>query len=303
MDELNVAIVGAGPSAFFVAERLLQSKRRISVSIIERLPVPFGLIRYGVAPDHQTTKNVATHFQSILDDERVHFFGHVHVGRDVSLNQLRDLFDAVVIATGASKDRTLGVPGCQLHGVHAASEIVGWYNGHPDFAGIKPDLNVERVLIVGLGNVALDLARIFAKPVSSLRESDLPIAVREELSESRIKEITIAGRKGPKDAKFTNPELREFGRIDGLGLSVSGIGADELSDDPELARGVRRNLKAFAGFAGENPGERRKLQFQFNAAPSEIGGIERVQFVSFTRSQEQGSMTRWRPSRALSIWS
>ena len=197
MTTLKVAIVGSGPSAFFVVESLLGSGRPVAIDLIDRSPVPFGLIRYGVAPDHQVTKKVTAHFQTLLDDDRVRFYGNVDVGRDVAVARLQALYHAVVIATGAWGDAPLEIPGRGRKNVFGASEIVGWYNGLPEAMPSAIRLaGVKRALVIGLGNVALDIARVLLKSPDSLKASDVPDHVLKELAGSEITSVTIAGPSG-----------------------------------------------------------------------------------------------------------
>ncbi len=285
---LHVAIVGSGPSAFFVTERLLDDERPVKVSVIERLPTPFGLVRFGVAPDHQATKNVTGHFQSLLNHDDVEFFGNVEIGKDISVETLRENFDAIVIATGVDEDRLLDIPGSDLPGVYGAWEIVSWYNGHPYSADKIPDISAKNVVIVGLGNVALDLARIFAKQPDSLAESDIPAAAQESLAQSEIEHITIVGRKGPAEAKFTNPELREFARVEGLDTSVSGLHTGDLEDAADLPRMARRNLKTIAGYAEGSRHGSRHLEFMFHANPIEYHGIDKLEAITYQQTNSAG---------------
>ena len=289
MATLKVAIVGSGPSAFFVLESLLGSGRPVEIDLIDRSPVPFGLIRYGVAPDHQATKKVTAHFQTLLNDDRVRFFGNVDVGRDLASAELQANYHAVVVATGAWGDAPLNIPGRQLKNVFGASEIVGWYNALPE---ARPSVvalaGVKHALVIGLGNVALDIARVLLKPADTLRASDVPDHVLRELASSEISTVTIAGRKGPRETKFTYPELREFGTIEDLRLSVEGAEPWELEDDGSLPRLARRNLKTFAAYGGGDKSGSRHLRFLFNATPVALDGDDTVGSVHFERTGSSG---------------
>ncbi len=222
---LNVGIVGSGPAGFYVAEALLQSGLPVHIDMIERLPVPFGLVRHGVAPDHQKLKAVTAVFEAIASAENFAFLGNVQVGRDVAVAELQATYDAVVLATGAVTDRPLGVAGEDLNGSVSATEFVGWYNGHPDFRDRTFDLSHPTAVVVGNGNVALDVCRILAKSVDELKRSDICEHALQALAASRVTDIFLVGRRGPAQAKFTTKELRELGT-----LSI----AEPVIDDSEL---------------------------------------------------------------------
>jgi ferredoxin--NADP+ reductase len=211
---VSVAIVGSGPAGFYTAEALLQGSGDVRIDIIERLPTPFGLIRAGVAPDHQTTKMVARKFETTALREIVHYYGNVEIGRDVHLNELRDMYDAVVLAVGSPKDRPLGIPGEGKRGVYGSGAFVGWYNGHPDFRDLDPDLDTPAAVVIGAGNVALDVARVLVKSESEMAVSDLTDYAAEAIRPSAISDVYVLGRRGPAEAKFTNVELREMGRLE-----------------------------------------------------------------------------------------
>jgi NADPH-dependent glutamate synthase beta subunit-like oxidoreductase len=276
---LSVGIVGSGPSALFTAEALLESGRDVEVAIIERLPVPFGLVRFGVAPDHQTTKRVSESMGAILARPMVRFYGNVEVGTDISLPELRSLFDAVVLATGASKDRRLGIAGDNLAHVVGSSAMVGWYNGHPDHATLSPRLSEESAVIIGMGNVALDIARILTKPMAGLAETDIAEHALAALARSNVKEIYIVGRGSPLQAKFSYPELREMQSLEDT-LPVT----DPLIFPATLAAGASKAqirifdlLKTFA--ANQPNSKSKRVHFVFGARPVEICGKDAVESV------------------------
>lgn len=286
---LKIAIIGAGPSGFYTADALLRRSGECLVDIIEALPTPYGLIRGGVAPDHQSTKLVSRFFAKIAGNPRVTFFGNLFVGRDVTLNQFRQLYDAVVIAVGATQDRGLGVPGAELTGVHGSGDFVGWYNAHPDFRDLKPNLEVSAVAIVGNGNVAIDIARVLAKSKTEMAESDLAAHAATEIHHAPIRDIYIIGRRGPGDTKFTNKELSELGElseavplIDPAQLSAHLTG--EMSDHERLLR--EKNLATFRSFAELGSGVARKhLHFLFYAQPSAVLGEGRVAGLRLERTR------------------
>ncbi len=210
--EQRVCIIGSGPAGCYVAEHLLKLLPDARIDVLEKLPVPFGLIRYGVAPDHQSTKGAARVLDRTLSRDRVRFFGNVEVGRDVSLDELRSMYHIVVLATGAQRDRKLGIPGEDISGVIGSGAFVAWYNGHP--SRVTPDLrDVRSAVIIGNGNVALDVTRILAKDAAELKGSDLTPDVLEALSTQPIRDIHIVGRRGAADAKFNEHELEELGTL------------------------------------------------------------------------------------------
>ena len=209
----HVAIIGSGPAGCYLADQLLRLVPDSSIDILERLPAPFGLIRYGVAPDHQGTKAIARVLDRVLSRERVNFFGNVEVGRDVRLDELMSLYDAVVLATGATRDRKLAIPGEDLRGVIASGAFTGWYNSHPDHRAPRVQ-GVRSVVIIGNGNVAIDVARILAKGPAELAGSDLSPDVTAWLTTQPIETIHIVGRRAAADAKFTEHELAELGTLE-----------------------------------------------------------------------------------------
>ena len=293
---VTVAIVGAGPSGFYTAAALIKSGLDCRTDFIEALPTPFGLIRGGVAPDHQSTKAVSRAFAKTGAHERIAYFGNVRLGRDISVAELRDLYDAVVLAMGAPMDRELTVPGGDLPGCFGAAAFVGWYNGHPDYVALNPDLKVERVCVVGNGNVALDVARVLAKTPEEMAASDLPEHAAKAIHDAPIREIAMIGRRGPVQAKFTNKELSE---LNDLSSCVPIADAAELPARVEgrmserARRLAERNLATFRGFAGRDPSEKRKaLRFLFFARPRAVLGRERVEGLRLER-------TRLKDGRAL----
>lgn len=286
---LSVAIVGAGPAGFYTAAALLKEGEGHRIDILERLPTPYGLIRFGVAPDHQTTKRVVRQFHRIALDERVSYFGNVTVGRDVQLEELRDLYDVVVLTVGAGNDRPLGVPGGDKGGVIGSAAFVGWYNAHPDWRALDPDLDGDAAVVIGNGNVAIDVARILVKTAAETAESDLVDYAARAINGSPIRDVYIVGRRGPVEAKFTNVELREMGALKDAAVIVDE--AQLPGDVGNLPEGRERrikekNLASLQAFAAIEGGEKtRRVHFVFYASPVEIKGGDRVEAVRFERTR------------------
>jgi ferredoxin--NADP+ reductase len=268
---MKIAIIGSGPAGCYLADHLLRLIPAASVDILEKLPVPFGLIRYGVAPDHQSTKNVARVFDRLLSRDRVHFFGNVEVGRDVKLNELLSLYDAVVLATGAARDRQLGIPGEDLSGVVGSGAFVGWYNGHPHSR--PPTVNqVRSAVVIGNGNVALDVARILAKSRDELAGSDLPHEVLNWLAEQPLETIHIVGRRGAAEAKFNEHELAELGTLQRA--------QPVLSDSAAAREGSV--AKVFREFTEAPKRETQvRIHFDFNLTPTAFLGHTDLRAVQF----------------------
>jgi ferredoxin--NADP+ reductase len=271
----RVAIVGAGPAGFYAADGLLRANPDLHIDVIDRLPTPFGLVRAGVAPDHQGTKAVVRQFDRLLAQPDLRFAGNIEIGRDLSWEELGEAYDAVIVATGMVIDRKLGVPGEELPHVWRSWRLVGWLNGHPDFRK-GPDLSkVERVAIIGNGNVALDVARVLAKGEAEMAKSDIVPEAGAAITAAPIKDIYMIGRRGPENASFTNNELAEMGRLaravavtDAKGLDAAPPASDPT---PEKLRKTK-NLQILKGFAGNKPGAKPiTVHFLFNAAPVAFG--------------------------------
>src|SRR6266498_114243 len=229
---LRVAVVGSGPAGFYAAGALLDADVPVEVDMIERLPTPWGLVRLGVAPDHPKLKSVSRAFERIALKPGFRFFGNVEVGRDLSHADLVRLYDAVVYAFGSQTDRRLGVPGEDLPGSWSATEFVAWYNGHPDYQNLHFDLNVDRAVVIGNGNVALDVARMLALTPEELAPTDTTDPAMEAIGESAIREILVVGRRGPAQASWTTQELKEMGDLAGADIAVDRA---DLDLDPASA--------------------------------------------------------------------
>lgn len=282
---LSVAIIGAGPAAFYTADALLERIPVIAIDLIERLATPYGLIRAGVAPDHQTTKQVTRKFEPVGLDQSVRFYGNVEVGRDLDIADLRAAYDAVVLAVGSPLDRALGIPGEQRSGVYGASAFVGWYNGHPDFRDLDP-LIAPRVVVVGNGNVALDVARVLVKTPAELAASDMPEYAAAAIGRAAVEQVTILGRRGPADVKFSPAELREVAALaDCAPVIDQGVLAEAVSQAAH-GKGPGKVLGILKDLAAADPAARRKrLQFAFHGAPLEILGDETVTGLRIGRTK------------------
>lgn len=277
---IRVAIVGSGPAGFYAADALLRSEAGVRIDLIDRLPTPFGLVRSGVAPDHQKTKRITQVFLRILADPAVRFYGHVDIGADISLDELRASYDAVVLAVGAPRDRRLGIPGDDTNNVFGSGAFVGWYNGHPDFHDLDPNLDVSSTVVVGNGNVALDIARVLVKSPAEMASSDMAPAIQRRIQESPLREVHILGRRGPAQAKFSNPELAEMTQLADARTELVPPDVPDAPPDGLDARDQRRaakNLAVFRELAGHAPpGARRCLRFRFWRKPVEVLGEETV---------------------------
>jgi ferredoxin--NADP+ reductase len=274
---IRIAVVGSGPAGFYAAGHLLKdSAANVEVDMIERLPTPWGLVRSGVAPDHPKIKSVSRVYEKTAAHPRFRFFGNLHLGEHVSREDLLGHYHAIVYATGSSVDRPLGIPGEELPGSHAATEFVGWYNGHPDHTNLEVDLlSAECAVIIGNGNVALDVARMLTLTASELAPTDTADHALEVLARSNVREVIIAGRRGPAQAAFTNPELRELGEL---------MDADVLVDPAELDRALavadpkaeenitaRQNVEILREYSRRSPaGRRRQLRLRFLLSPLEL---------------------------------
>ncbi|MGO9782110.1 MAG: FAD-dependent oxidoreductase [Streptosporangiaceae bacterium] len=326
MRVLEVAVIGSGPAGLYTAEALVKHAAalegpdgpvRVRVDVYDRLPTPYGLVRYGVAPDHKSIKSIAEYLRKVLESPDVRFLGGVHLGQDVTREDLLSAYDAVVYATGAMRDRRLGIPGEDLAGSYAATDFVNWYCGHPDVGPATFTLDAESVAVIGVGNVAVDVARILARDPADLRSTDVPQPVLEALQASKVRAVHMIGRRGPAHAKFTTKELRELGELPGVEVIVPGAEADPDAFDSagqgaslaESDRRVRGNMvvirkwaageRAHGAAAGEDArtaggpqdGPQRTLTIRFWLRPVEITGTEGVTGVVLerTRLDEDGA--------------
>lgn len=279
MSDLHVAVVGSGPAGVYAAAALTKAGG-VAVDVLDRLPAPYGLVRYGVAPDHVKMKSVDVALRRILEDPAVRFLGNVEVGRDVALEELATYYDAVIFATGAAVDRRLDVPGEDLRGSFSATDFVAWYSGHPDAELDRFTLHAQHVVVVGVGNVAVDVARVLTKSADALAHTDVPGHVLDVLAASAVTDVTMLGRRGPAHARFTTKELRELGEIDGADIVVDP--ADLVLTPAEEAaveadRTLRANLEVLRGWAERPPhGRGRRLRIKFWHRPDEVLGSDTV---------------------------
>ena len=283
---LRVAIVGSGPAAFYAADHLFkQPDLVVQVDMFERLPTPFGLVRAGVAPDHQKIKSVTKVFDQIAANPRFRFFGCVEYGKHVMLSDLQQHYHQILFATGAQTDRRMNIPGEDLRGSHPATEFVAWYNGHPDFRDCQFDLSQERAAVVGVGNVAIDVARILCLTADELEQTDIADYALEALRNSRIHEVYLLGRRGPAQAAFTNPELKEIGELADADVIVRPDEAelDELSKASMAQnkdRATQKKVELIQAYA-QRPasGKARKLHMRFLVSPVELSGDDHERVV------------------------
>ena len=291
-----VAIVGAGPSGYFAAASLLrfadESVGRggadVQVDMLEMLPTPWGLVRSGVAPDHPKIKSVSRTFEKTAADPRFRFFGNIAVGRDVDTEDLAQRYDAVVYAVGTQSDRALGIPGEELPGSVAAVDFVGWYNAHPHFAEMTPDISSGRAVVVGNGNVAIDVARILVTDPDVLAQTDIADHALDALHDRGVAEVVIVGRRGPLQGAFTTLELRELGELEGVDVIVDPADLEGISDADAAAAGktTAANIKVLRGYSTHTPREgMRRIVFRFCTSPVEITGIERVENIVLGRNE------------------
>jgi len=284
----RVAIIGAGPGGFYAAEALLRSGQSVSVDMFERLPVPYGLVRFGVAPDHPKLKQVTKIFDRIAGMDNFRFIGGIEIGTTLPISALRSCYHAVVIASGASIGRRLDVPGERLPGSHQAADFVAWYNGHPEFKHHAFDFAGEQAVIIGHGNVALDVARILAKTPDELRHTDIAAHALDALAESRVRDIYVIGRRGPEQTRFAAKELQEFAELADCDpvaeLDGFTLPAPDANLDPE-AQAAFGTLRSFS-----NPmsTRRRRCIFRFGLTPLAITGESRVERMLFRRSSGDG---------------
>ena len=288
----KIAIIGSGPAGFFAAGELFKQKSwEIKVDMYERLPTPFGLVRGGVAPDHQKTKSVQKIYTRIAESENFRFFGNVEIGSDISRTDLLRHYDAVIYSVGSPADRALGIPGENLSGSHSATEFVAWYNGHPDFCDCKFDLSARNAYVIGNGNVALDVARILAKTHEELVKTDIADYALEALRSSQLEDIWLVGRRGPLQATFSPTELREFMELEDADVLVDKnlLELDFESQqilDTHASSNTKKNIEILKQISKKDiSGKKRRVHFLFLASPIEISGNKKVEKITIVRNQ------------------
>src|SRR3954462_7383790 len=288
----HFAVVGSGPAGFYTAEALEKAYGdRARIDILDRYPVPYGLIRFGVAPDHQSLKAVSKRYDKVAESDGVDFIGNVTVGRDASIAELLDLYDAVILAVGAPHDRKLGIPGEDVPGVVGSAEFVGWYNGHPDFADLNPPLGGAHAVVIGNGNVALDCARILSKTRNEFEGSDIVGHALDALDRSAIRTVTLLGRRGPHQIAMTPKELGELGHLEAAVPVVDPADFPPAEADDALEPGLRKSVTLLRGFADLPQGKPKRMIFDFYAKPVAIEGDGRAERIVVERTilDESGS--------------
>ena len=297
----KIAVIGSGPAGFYAAGELFrQQSWEIKVDMFERLPTPFGLVRGGVAPDHQKIKSVQKIYSRIAENENFRFFGNVEFGRDIFQADLLEHYDAVIYSVGSHADRALGIPGENLSGSHSATEFVAWYNGHPDFCDYKFDLSAKNAFVIGIGNVALDVARILAKTPEELAETDIADYALDALRASQLEDIWLVGRRGPVQAAFSPAELREFMELAEADVVVEQnvLELDAESQqilETDASNDTKKNIEILNQISARDISEKkRRVHFLFLSSPVEISGNDKVEKISLVRNQlvkrEDGSL-------------
>jgi NADPH-dependent glutamate synthase beta subunit-like oxidoreductase len=282
----HFAVVGSGPAGFYTAEALEKAYGdRARIDILDRYPVPYGLIRFGVAPDHQSLKAVSKRYDKVAESAGVDFIGNVTIGRDVSVAELLGLYDAVVLATGAPHDRKLGIPGEDLPGVVGSGEFVGWYNGHPEFADLDPPLGGSHAVVVGAGNVALDCARILSKTRHEFEGSDIVGHALDALDNSAVRTVTILGRRGPHQVAMTPKELGELGHLEAAVPEVDLADFPPVEADEPLEPGLRKSVSILRSFADLRQDKPKRMVFDFFAKPLRIEGDGKAERVIVERTE------------------
>lgn len=289
---LRVAVIGSGPSGFYAVDHLQrQANLVVQVDMFDRLPTPYGLVRGGVAPDHQKIKSVTKAYDRVASHPNFRFYGNVEFGRDLTHDDLVQRYHAIIYAVGAQSDRRMDIPGEDLPGSHAATEFVAWYNAHPDYARLQFDLSQESVAVVGLGNVAMDVIRILARTPEELAQTDIADYALEALRHSRVRNIYVLGRRGPVQAAFTNPEIKELGELSDASMVVAPeeVLLDPFSQqviDSGADKDAARNVEILKGYAQQgDTGKARKIIMRFAVSPVEISGQDCVQAVRIVRNE------------------
>ena len=293
MKTFKIAVVGAGPAGYFTAQAFENAQNEelsFSIDMIERLPTPWGLVRSGVAPDHPKIKTVSKVFEKIAKEPNFRLFANVELGKDISLKDLRDQYDAVVLATGASKGRKLGIPGEDLTNSISAADFVPWYNAHPDYVNTEVDLSCDTAVVIGAGNVAMDVARILAIDPTELDPTDVAEHALAKLKQSNIRTVIICGRRGPEHAAFTAPELRDLPKLENTDVFIDPKQIEEaikhIEEMEEVEKDLKNNIEAMKTIAEhEKKGVPRRLEIKFLSTPLEIKGNARVEEIVFQKNK------------------
>lgn len=291
-NQLRIAIIGAGPSGMYAADALFKSKLNVRVDAFDRLPTPYGLLRGGVAPDHQKMKSVAAYYDRVAANENFHFYGNVRVGIDISINEIEAYYDAIVISCGAESDKQLGIAGEDLDGSYAATAFVGWYNGHPDYQSLSFNLQAKTAVIIGQGNVAIDVTRILSKTQAELANSDITHAAMEALKNSQIEDIYLVGRRGPVQSAFTKMEIEELGHLENCDIVVDKkdmeIGAACIKE-LEGNNKAQKNYEVLKAFSErELTGKPKRIHVKFFRSPLELSGTKAVESIKLGVNQLYG---------------
>ncbi len=286
----HIAIIGSGPAGYYTAEAAQKAfGDEVRVDVFDRMPVPYGLIRSGVAPDHQSIKGVSRRYEQVALSDNVRFVGNVTIGEQVSIAELQQFYDAVVLATGAPHDRALGVPGEDLGNVFGSAAFVGWYNGHPQFAGLDPDLSGRTAVVIGMGNVALDVARILAKTRAEFAGSDIVAHALEALEGSKIERILILGRRGPHQIMMTPKELGELGHLERAAPHVAQADLPAPEEDAILEPGLRKSVAHLRAFAATPEHIRAEkpvaIEFVFMSSPNALIGKDKVEAIEVEKTR------------------
>ena len=293
MPTYKIAIVGAGPAGYFTAQAFQKAQsddRSFAIDMIERLPIPWGLVRSGVAPDHPKIKTVSKVFEKIAKEPNFRLFANVELGKDVSLKDLRDQYDVVVLATGASKGRKLGIPGEELKNSLSAAQFVPWYNAHPDYVDVEVDLSSDTAVVIGAGNVAMDVARILAIDPTELDPTDVAEHALTRLKQSNIRTVIICGRRGPEHAAFTAPELRDLPKLENTDVFIDPKQIEEtikhIEEMDDVEKDLKNNIEAMKAIAEhDKKGVPRKLEIKFLSTPVEIKGNGKVEEIVFQHNK------------------
>ena len=293
MQTYKIAIVGAGPAGYFSAQALQNSQdenRVFAIDLFERLPTPWGLVRSGVAPDHPKIKTVAKVFEKIAGDPNFRLFGNIELGRDISIEQLKENYDAVILATGSPVGRKLGIPGEDLAGSLSAADFVPWYNGHPDYINVAVPLNGKNAIVIGAGNVAMDCGRMLALDPAELDSTDTADHALSELHQSSIRNVTIVGRRGPEHVAFTPPEIRELSKLENTDVIISTPEIEKaktrVAEEVEENKELRNNLGALLEVSqSKTKNHQRKLAIKFLLTPVEILGKDKVEAIRLARNE------------------